>query len=47
MFILLAPERIVKIPREAAVARTRRPRGFVKNMLTIIRIEIIASERNS
>ena len=43
--ILLEDERIVKMPREVAVVRMIRPRGFVKIMFIIMRIERIVSER--
>ena len=45
MFILLLPEEMQKIPRKAAVNKTRRPRRFVKIMFTMKRMIITAIVR--
>ena len=41
-FILLALERIVKIPRAVAVVRTRRPRKFESIRFSIIKVVMMA-----
>ena len=45
-FILLAPERIVKMPREVEITKTINPRGFEKTRVIIISIERINRERS-
>jgi len=44
--ILFTFEEIQKIPNDVDVAKTRRPRGFERNRLRRINIDMIVSERN-
>ena len=45
-FILLEFERIVKIPRDVEVIKTRMPKGFEKTRFTIRRIISVIIERS-